>query len=141
MCTRAVEELGERVSGTSKCFADVALESIPAHLRKPLTGLLEAINSLTEQILVYDKQIEEAASRYPVVERMTTIPCVGTLTALSFVLTVEDPQRLTRSRLAGCFFGLRPKNSQSGEGGPQMGVSQNGDGELRTLMGQGAHLL
>ena len=71
------------------------LWTVPAHLRTPLAALLEAINSLTEQILVYEKQIEQAASRYPVVERMTTVPCVGTLTALSFLLTVEDPKRLT----------------------------------------------
>ena len=142
VCARGLlKSFGERISGTSKCFADLALESLPAEVRKPLTGLLEAINSLTEQILVYDKQIEEAAARYPVVERMTTIPCVGTLTALSFVLTVEDPQRLTRSRLAGCFCGLRPKRSQSGERDPQLGIAKTGDGYLRTLLVQCAHHL
>ena len=87
VCARGLlKSSGERVSGGSKCFADMALETIPLHLRSSLTGLLEAINSLTEQILVYEKQIEEAASRYPAVEQMKTVPCVGTLTALSFVL-------------------------------------------------------
>jgi transposase len=142
VCARGLlKSFGERVSGGSKSFADLALESIPPHLRSALTGLLEAINSLTEQILAYDKQIEEAATRYPVVERMRTIPCVGTLTALSFFLTVEDPQRLTRSRLAGCFCGLRPKRSQSGERDPQLGIAKTGDGYLRTLLVQCAHHL
>lgn len=142
VCARGLlKSFGERVSGGSKCFADAALESIPAHLQSPLAGLLEAIHSLTEQILVYDKQIEQAALRYPVVERMTTVPCVGKLTALSFVLTVEDPQRLTRSRLAGCFCGLRPRRSQSGERDPQLGIAKTGDGYLRTLLVQCAHHL
>lgn len=142
VCARGLlKSFGERVSGGSKCFADVALEAVPAHLRTPLTALLEAINSVTEQILVYDKQIEQAANRYPAVERMTTIPGVGTLTALSFLLTVEDPQRLTRSRLAGCFCGLRPKRSQSGERDPQLGIAKTGDGYLRTLLVQCAHHL
>jgi transposase len=142
VCARGLlKSFGERVSGGSKCFADVALESVPTHLRTPLAGLLEAINSLTEQILVYDNQIEQAASRHPVVKQMTTIPCVGTLTALSFLLTVEDPQRLTRSRLAGCFCGLRPKRSQSGERDPTLGIAKTGDGYLRTLLVQCAHHL
>jgi transposase len=142
VCARGLlKSFGERVSGGSKCFADVALETVPAHLRAPLAALLEAINFLTKQILVYEKQIEQAASRYPVVERMTTVPCVGTLTALSFLLTVEDPQRLARSRLAGCFCGLRPKRSQSGERDPQLGIAKTGDGYLRTLLVQCAHHL
>lgn len=142
VCARGLlKSFGERVSGGSKCFADTALESIPVHLRSPLEGLLEVIDSLTEQILAYDKQIEQAAKRYPAVQQMTTIPCVETLTALSFVLTVEDPQRLTRSRLAGCFCALRPKRSQSGERDPQLGIAKTGDGYLRTLLVQCAHHL
>ena len=142
VCARGLlKSFGERVSGGSKYFADQALDSIPVNIRSPLTGLLEAINALTEQVLAYDKRIEEVATRYPDVERMKTIPCVGTLTALSFFLTVEDPHRLTRSRLAGCFCGLRPKRNQSGERDPQLGIAKTGDGYLRTLLVQCAHHL
>ena len=142
VCARGLLKcFGERFGGGSRAFADQALDALPAHLRSPLEGLLEAINALTEQIHAYDKRIEEAATRYPDVERMKTVPCVGTLTALSFLLTVEDPHRLTRSRLAGCFCGLRPKRSQSGERDPQLGIAKTGDGYLRTLLVQCAHHL
>jgi len=142
VCARGLlKSFGERVAGGSQCFVDGALESIPAHLRSPLAGLLKAITAITKQILAYDEQIDQVARRYPPVERLTTIPCVGTLTALSFVLTLEDPQRLNRSRLAGCFCGLRPKRSQSGERDPQLGIAKTGDGYLRTLLVQCAHHL
>lgn len=135
------KSFGERVASSPKYFADKALETIPAPLRSPLAGLLKAITAITKQILAYDKQIEQAAARYPVVERMTTAPCVGTLTALSFVLTLDHPRRLNRSRLAGCFCGLRPKRSQSGERDPQPGIAKTGDGYLRTLLVECAHHL
>jgi transposase len=137
-----LKSFGERVAVSgSDYFAPVALETLPELVSKPLSGLLQAIASLTEQILGYDKSIEQAAERYPEVACITTVPCIGTLTALSFVLTVEDPSRIARSRLAGCFCGLRPKRSQSGERDPQLGISKTGDGYLRTLLVQCAHHL
>ena len=59
---------------------------------------------------------------------------VGALTALGFVLTVEDKHRFAKSREAGCFVGLRPKQSESGESAPQLGISKAGDGYLRRLL-------
>lgn len=143
VCARGLlKSFGERVAAAdSDQFAKVALASVPAELRPPLAGLLAAIAALTEKILRYDQQMAAAAKAYPEVEWMSTIPGVGTLTALSFALTIEDPTRFTQSRLAGCFCGLRPKRSQSGESDPQLGISKSGDGYLRTLLVQCAHHL
>src|SRR5260370_16745715 len=38
------------------------------------------------------------------------------ITALTFVLTLGDKERFGRSRDVGCYLGLRPRRSQSGEG-------------------------
>lgn len=59
--------------------------------------------------------------------------------ALTFVLTVEDPARFAKSRDVGCYVGLRPKRSESGESQPQLGISKEGDIYLRKLLVQGAH--
>ena len=142
VCARGLlKSFGERVSGGSKCFADVALESVPAYLRSPLTGLLEVIRSFTEQILSYDKQIEETADLLSNRGTDEDNTVCGNADRVVFFLTVEDPQRLTRSRLAGCFCGLRPKRSQSGERDPQLGIAKTGEGYLRTLLVQCAHHL
>jgi transposase len=66
---------------------------------------------------------------------------VGTLTALTYVLTLDDPHRFRRSRDAGCFLGLRPGRRNSGQSQPQLHISKEGDRYLRTLMVQGAHYI
>ena len=61
------------------------------------------------------------------------------LIALTVVLTVEDPERFARSRDVGCYVGLRPKQSESGERQPQLRITKEGDRYLRKLLVQGAH--
>ena len=59
--------------------------------------------------------------------------------ALTFVLTVEDRERFQKSRDVGCYVGLRPRQSDSGENEPQLRITKEGDPYLRKLLVQGAH--
>jgi transposase len=52
---------------------------------------------------------------------------VGTLTDLTFVLTLEDPGRFEESRQVGAYLGLVPGKDQSGERDPQKRISREGD--------------
>jgi transposase len=52
---------------------------------------------------------------------------VGTLTALTFVLTVEDPERFEKSRTVGAYLGLVPARDQSGDRDPQKHISKEGE--------------
>jgi transposase len=52
---------------------------------------------------------------------------VGSLTALTFVLTLEDPQRFAESRSVGAYLGLAPAIDRSGEQDPQKPMSGEGD--------------
>jgi len=78
---------------------------------------------------------------YPETEQLQQIKGVGTLIALTYVLTVEDAGRFKRSRDVGCYVGLRPKRSQSGERSPELPISKEGDIYLRRLLVQGAHYI
>jgi transposase len=67
---------------------------------------------------------------------------VGTLIALTFLLTLKDPHRFGKSRDVGCYLGLQPGRRNSGQSQPQMHISKEGDPYLRTLLVQGAqHIL
>jgi transposase len=66
---------------------------------------------------------------------------VGPLIALTFVLTVEDKDRFEKSRDIGCYVGLRPRRSDSGQSQPQLRISKEGDPYLRTMLVQGAHYI
>ena len=61
--------------------------------------------------------------------------------ALTFVLTVEDRDRFPKSRDVGCYVGLRPRQSDSGESEPQLRITKEGDPYLRKLLVQGAHCI
>jgi transposase len=75
------------------------------------------------------------------VTRLEQVKGVGTVIALTYVLTLDDPYRFRRSRDAGCFLGLRPGRRNSGKSEPQLHISKEGDRYLRTLLVQGAHYI
>ncbi len=106
---------------------------------EPLFGEIESLN---ERITEYDRRIEQIAKEvYPEVALLKQVKGVGTLIALTFVLTLEDSHRFRRSRDVGCFLGLRPGRRNSGMSEPQLHISKEGDRYLRTMMVQGAHYI
>jgi transposase len=104
---------------------------------------LTALESLSEQIREYNERIEGLAEEsYPQVQLLKQVKGVGTLIALTFLLTLEDPHRFRKSRDVGCYLGLQPGRRNSGQSEPQMHISKEGDPYLRTLLVQGAqHIL
>ena len=109
-------------------------------MQETLRPMLETVESLTKQIHGYDERIEQIArNEYPETELLKQIKGVGNLIALTFVLTVGDAGRFESSRDVGCYLGLRPKQNDSGESQPQLGITKEGDCYLRTMLVQGAH--
>lgn len=134
---------GERLPA---CDADQMrverMAELPAGLRRTLEPLIEAVESLTAKIHASDRSIEQIArEHYPETELLRQVTGVGNLIALTFVLTVEDPRRFHKSRDVGCYVGLRPRRSESGESQPQLPITKEGDRYLRALLVQGAHYI
>jgi transposase len=115
---------------------------IPEELRPALEPLLETIASLSTRIRHYDRELEELAQQhYPETKLLRQVQGVGTLTALTFVLTLEDPGRFEESRRVGAYLGLVPGKEQSGERDPQKRISREGDEMLRRLLVGSAHYI
>jgi transposase len=103
---------------------------------------LETIGSLTERICEYDRQLETISKEYyPETELLRQVEGVGALTALTFVLTLEDPKRFAKSRSVGAYLGLVPARDQSGDRDPQRRISKEGDEMLRKLLVGSAHYI
>ena len=116
------------------------MEELPAEMQEHLRPLMEQVESLSQQIKALDSKIEQIArTQYPETELLRQVSGVGTLIALTYVLTVGDRERFRKSRDAGCYVGLRPKQSESGQSHPQLPITKEGDRYLRTLLVQGAH--
>ena len=134
------KSFGQRLPATvTATFGKRALTMVPPMLQAALTGLLEQIDALDKQIHDYEEHIAQAGARHPEVEKLTSIPGVGTLTALTFVLTLGRAERFSHSRDVAAFLGLRPRQRQSGALDPQLGISKSGDEYLRKLLVQCAH--
>jgi transposase len=135
---------GERLRGCNvRNMNPEKAEGLSPELQAALEPLLAAIASVSEQICEYNERIEALAQQsYPQVALLKQVKGVGTLIALTFLLTLEDPQRFRKSRDVGCYLGLQPGRRNSGQSEPQMHISKEGDPYLRTLLVQGAqHVL
>jgi len=123
-------------------FAGKVKDKIPAELAPALIPLVEIIDDLTRRIRVQDREIERICEEtYPDTALLRQIGGVGAVTALRFVLTLEDPYRFTSSRSVASYLGLRPRRSQSGGSDPQMRITKAGDREMRRLLVQSAHYI
>jgi transposase len=127
---------------STESFARKVRTALPASLHPALGPVLDSIQDLSQRIRSYDQEIERLAeAEYPETESMRQIKGVGALTALAFVLTLEEPGRFFKSREVGPCLGLVPKRDQSGEHDPERHITKTGDGYLRCLLIGSAHYI
>lgn len=121
-----------------KCSADAfvsrAKQDVPAELRGAVEPLLSVISTVSAQIQEMDRKVERVAREYPAVARLRQPHGVGVLTALAFVLLVEDPARFRDSRDVGAYFGLVPRLDESSDSTPQLRITKAGDELGRRLL-------
>lgn len=127
---------GDRIpSASSSAFVKKVRKSASERLLWLLEPLLEMIENLTVKIEECNKRVELLAEKkYPETARLLQVSGVGKLTALTFVLTLEDPGRFTKSRTVGAFLGLVPALKESGKGAPELKISKAGNPYLRRLL-------
>jgi transposase len=139
----AVKSFGARLPKCpARSFHNKASEHIPEALLPALGPILKTIGSLTERIREYDRKLEEISKEsYPETDLLRQVEGIGPLTALTFVLTLEDPYRFEKSRSVGAYLGLVPATDQSGDRDPQKRISKEGDEMLRKLLVGSAHYI
>ena len=139
-----VKSFGERLPS---CDADSLRRTHAQHLRpairEQIERLLRMVEELTAEIKGSEEELEQiSAERYgQETAQLQQVKGVGPITALSFVLTLEDAKRFEKSRDVGCFVGLQPKSKQSGDSEPEMRISKEGDPYLRKLLVQCAQYI
>jgi transposase len=109
----------------ARSFHNKAAAHIPEALWPALGPILEMIGSLTERIRDYERQLETISKEhYPETELLRQVEGIGALTALTFVLRLEDPYRFAQSRCVGAYLGLVPARDQAGDRDPQRHISR-----------------
>jgi transposase len=123
-------------------FCERVRQAVPEALRPALLPLLNVLDQIARELDGYEENVEALAEeRYPETRRLRQAPGVGPITALTFVLTVSDPERFAHSRDVGPWLGLVPRRRQSGQQDPHLRISKSGDRYLRKLLVQCAHVV
>lgn len=138
-----VKSAGGRLPKCStQSFATKVKDKIPAGLVEVTRPLLEQVEFLGYQIARMDQQVEQLGEKYPEIELLRSAPGVGPVVGAAYALTLEKPGRMEKSRQAGAFLGLRPRQGQSGGRDPQLRITKTGNIYLRRLLVQSAqHIL
>jgi transposase len=104
---------GERLRGCNvRNMNPEKAESLSPELQRALEPLLSAIAELSQRICEYNERIEAPARQsYPQVELLQQIKGVGTLIALTFLLTLEDPHRCRKTASEGGWILIFPIKS------------------------------
>ena len=98
---------GERLRGCNvRNMNPEKAEGLSPELQTALQPLLAGIESLSEQIREYNERIETLAQQsYPQVAQLKQVKGVGTLIALTFLLTLEDAHRFRQEPGRGLLSG------------------------------------
>src|SRR6202142_2095205 len=100
--------------------------------------LLELLDRLNPTIETLTAAIEQEAKRRPEVLRLMTLPGVGPITALAFVLIIGTPERFQCGKQIGSYVGLIPCEDSSA-GRQRLGhISKQGNTLLRFLLVEAA---
>jgi transposase len=110
-------------------------------IRDTIMPSLDLYDDVCERIAVLGKKIETKAKADPVCRRLMTAPGVGPIVALSFATAVDNPKRFADPCDIGAYFGLTPRQYQSGEIDIRGKTSGRGDLMTRTHLVQAATTL
>ncbi len=135
--------LGERLpTGTPEGLAKRIRKMGYENLYPGLSCMLEVIEMLNEKIQELDHQIAKLSrEKYPETKLLRQVPGVGPISALAYVLTIEDPSRFARSRTVGAYLGMKPRQRDSGNRSPQLSITKAGDQFLRSTLVQCAQYI
>jgi transposase len=111
-------------------------------LQPALEPLIDTISDVSDRIKALDKKIERLIEdQYPEALALQQVQGVGPVTALAYILTIEDPDRFAKSRMVGPYLGLTPRRDQSGDIDKQLPITKAGNAYLRKLLVGCAHYI
>jgi transposase len=95
---------------------------------------LTQLDALAQQRDAMDKTLDAIGKQDPRIQRLQTIPGVGPRTAEVLVAAIDDPKRFKNGRQVSAYFGLVPKQYQSGETDRNGRISKRGPSLVRASL-------
>ena len=122
-------------SGAAESFLSWGAElELSAELQAEIAPLLRAMQRVNEQLTAWEQQTETMAQDDKVVQRLSTAPGGGPLTALSCVATLDEVERFDNAHHVESYLGLVPREWSSGEQQQRGQITKQGSGRMRALL-------
>jgi transposase len=136
LCRALLRQEGIRVpSGGAVSFAKrVRMLELGTELARTVEPLLQTHPHVCEQIKHLDAMIAEAVEHDERAKRLTTVPSIGPVTALSFVALVDNIDRFSSSAKLCSYLGLVPREYSSGEKQQRGHITKMGNSRMRYLL-------
>ena len=130
---------GEKAWNTGRVrinsFRKPLAECKPDELWKAELDLeLTQLDAVTAQLELVVKKLEAIGKNDPRIKRVMTIPGVGPRTAEILVACIDDPHRFANGRQVSAYFGLVPRQYQSGETDRNGRITKRGNPLARTIL-------
>jgi len=152
---RRLKDLDNSVRGLLRCFglrppralrgrwSAVVGELIKGHpiLTDAIAPILAARDGIAEQLDRIDRRVRDEARNDTVCRRLMTVPGVGAIVALTYVATIDCPERFRSSKTVGACLGLTPRRYQSGETDRAGAITKMGDPAARVALFEAAHVI
>ena len=118
------------------------LESFPlapwaSRRRHELLLLLDQLNPTIAEL---SQAVEQELEKCPEAQRLATHPGVGPLTALAFVLIIEETERFSCGKQVASYLGLVPLEDSSGSQRRLGHITKQGNSMLRFLLVEAAQV-
>jgi transposase len=111
---------------------------LPVHLVAEVAPLLSLLAPLNEQITLLDQQLARIACTNETAPRLTTVPGVGAVTAVSFLATLDQATRFQSAHQVASYLGLVPMEWSSSETQRRGHITKAGNGRMRWLLVEAA---
>lgn len=136
LCRSLLRQEGIRVpSGGAPSFPKrVRALELSEELAAAVEPLLLTHEQLCEQIKRVDAKVEQAIKNDERAKRLTTVPSVGAVTALTFIALVDDIGRFSSAAKLCSYLGLVPREYSSGEKQQRGHITKAGNSRLRSLL-------
>lgn len=130
---------GEKAWNTGRAridsFRKPLAQCAPDELWKAELDLeLTQLDSVTAQLELVVKKLESIGKSDPRIQRVMTIPGVGPRTAEILVACIDDPHRFEDGRQVSAYFGLVPRQYQSGQTDRNGRITKRGNPLARTIL-------
>ena len=134
---------GIKISSEARFFEDVesSKKRLSEPVKKSIGAILLSLREIGRSRGEIDAVLIEIGKKDEDCKRLTTVPGVGVLTAMTYKSTIDHPERFEDSYDVGAYLGLTPKQYASGEVNRYGHISKMGSKECRTALYEAAQCL